>query len=180
MARGRIAVVGSVAQVGGNLKVASFNVLNYFTTLVSEDSNARGADTAEERERQGKKIWSAMKAIDADVIKTYVELGMGVGIVAEMAYAPDPCSSLVKLPNSHLLFSPCVTKVGVQKGALLRTYAYKFIEMFAPHLTEAELRGLKKRGAPILQAPAETKGASVVPFSSRSELTALRGSARAI
>ena len=121
-----------------------------------------------------------LTAMDADVIKTYVELGMGVGIVAEMAYAPDPCSSLVKLPNSHLLFSPCVTKVGVQKGALLRTYAYKFIEMYAPHLTEAELKGLKKRGAPVLQAPAETKGASVVPFSSRSELTALRGSARAI
>jgi predicted extracellular nuclease len=54
-------------EVGGNLKVASFNVLNYFRTLTSQDPDARGADTAEERDRQGTKIWSAMKAIDADV-----------------------------------------------------------------------------------------------------------------
>lgn len=53
--------------VGGSLKVASFNVLNYFTTLTSEDSNARGADTPEEFIRQQAKIVAALKAIDADI-----------------------------------------------------------------------------------------------------------------
>ena len=53
--------------VGGNLKIASFNVLNYFTTLTSEDSNARGADNPEEFARQQAKIVAALKAIDADV-----------------------------------------------------------------------------------------------------------------
>ncbi len=53
--------------VGGSLKVASFNVLNYFTTLTSQDSNARGADTPEEFERQQAKIVAALKAIDADI-----------------------------------------------------------------------------------------------------------------
>ncbi len=53
--------------VGGNLKIASFNVLNYFTTLTSEDSNARGADNPEEFMRQQAKIVAALKAIDADI-----------------------------------------------------------------------------------------------------------------
>jgi len=56
-----------VPAVGGNLKVASFNVLNYFTTLTSQSTTARGADTAEEFERQQQKIVAAMAAIDADV-----------------------------------------------------------------------------------------------------------------
>jgi predicted extracellular nuclease len=56
-----------VPEVGGDVTVASFNVLNYFTTLTSEDSDARGADTAEEFERQEAKIVAAMREIDADV-----------------------------------------------------------------------------------------------------------------
>ena len=51
----------------GNLRVASFNVLNYFTTLTSDDSRARGADTPEEFQRQQAKIVAAMTALDADV-----------------------------------------------------------------------------------------------------------------
>lgn len=51
----------------GNLRIASFNVLNYFTTLTSENSHARGADTPEEFQRQQAKIVSALTALDADV-----------------------------------------------------------------------------------------------------------------
>ncbi|MEJ2769473.1 CysB family HTH-type transcriptional regulator [Mycetohabitans sp. B46] len=81
-----------------------------------------------------------LTAIDADVIKTYVELGLGVGIVAAMAYDPKRDSELVALDTQHL-FEPSTTRVGLRKGAFLRAYAYRLIEMFAPHLTEAQVSG---------------------------------------
>ncbi len=73
-------------------------------------------------------------ATDADVIKTYVRLGMGVGIVASMAYEPDKDGDLVSLDASHL-FEPSVTRIGLRRGVFLRTYMYRFIETFAPHLS---------------------------------------------
>ena len=72
-------------------------------------------------------------ATDADVIKTYVRLGLGVGIVASMAYDPDIDSSLIALDASHL-FKPSTTKIGFRRGTYLRSYMYDFIELFAPHL----------------------------------------------
>ncbi|MDP6097880.1 MAG: HTH-type transcriptional regulator CysB [Gammaproteobacteria bacterium] len=72
-------------------------------------------------------------AADADVIKTYVRLGLGVGIVAKMAYDPAVDKDLVALDASHL-FEPSVTKIGFRRGTYLRGYMYDFIEMFAPHL----------------------------------------------
>ena len=73
-------------------------------------------------------------ATDADVIKTYVRLGLGVGIVASMAYDPSIDSSLVALDASHL-FEPSTTKIGFRRGTYLRSYMYDFISLFAPHLT---------------------------------------------
>jgi LysR family transcriptional regulator, cys regulon transcriptional activator len=72
-------------------------------------------------------------AADADVIKTYVRLGLGVGIVASMAYDREKDSDLVALDASHL-FDYSTTRIGFRKGALLRTYMFEFIGMFAPHL----------------------------------------------
>ena len=76
----------------------------------------------------------AFSAVDADVIKTYVKLGLGVGIVATLAYDPVEDHDLVALPASHL-FDYSVTKIGFRRGAFLRNYMYDFIELFAPHLT---------------------------------------------
>jgi LysR family cys regulon transcriptional activator len=73
-------------------------------------------------------------AADADVIKTYVRLGLGIGIVARMAYDSEIDSDLVPLDASHL-FAPSVTKIGCRRGTFLRGYMYEFIELFAPHLT---------------------------------------------
>ncbi len=75
-----------------------------------------------------------LTAIDADVIKTYVELGMGIGIVAMMAYDPKRDSHLRAIDASHL-FEPSTTRIGIRKNSYLRGYTYDFIEMFAPHLT---------------------------------------------
>ncbi len=74
-------------------------------------------------------------AADADVIKTYVRLGIGVGIVASMAFDPDIDKELVAIDVSHL-FASSVTKVGLRKGAFLRGFMYEFIELFAPHLNK--------------------------------------------
>jgi LysR family cys regulon transcriptional activator len=73
-------------------------------------------------------------ATDADVIKTYVRLGLGIGIVAEMAYDPAADADLVALDASHL-FEPSVTKVGFRRGTYMRKFMYDFVELFAPHLT---------------------------------------------
>ncbi|MEL7400608.1 MAG: HTH-type transcriptional regulator CysB, partial [Pseudomonadota bacterium] len=76
----------------------------------------------------------AFTAADADVIKTYVRLGVGIGIVASMAINKDVDSDLVAIDASHL-FAPSVTQIGFRKGTFLRGYMYDFIQAFAPHLT---------------------------------------------
>ena len=85
-----------------------------------------------------------LTALDADVIKTYVELGLGVGILAKMAFDPRRDRGLKALDASHL-FESSTTRLGVKRGAYLRRYAYEFIELFAPHLprsiVEPEVRG---------------------------------------
>lgn len=74
-------------------------------------------------------------AADADVIKTYVRLGLGIGIVAQMAFDEATDSDLVALDASHL-FSSSITKIGFRRGTFLRGYMYDFVKMFAPHLTK--------------------------------------------
>ena len=73
-------------------------------------------------------------AADADVIKTYVRLGLGIGIVADMAYDEAKDNDLVALDARHL-FSSSTTSIGCRKGTFLRGYMYEFIADFAPHLT---------------------------------------------
>lgn len=75
----------------------------------------------------------ALAAIDADVIKTYVGLGLGIGIVAAMAYDKSQDRAFRMLDASHL-FEPSITRLGIRRHCYLRAYAYEFIEMFAPHL----------------------------------------------
>lgn len=74
-----------------------------------------------------------LTAIDADIIKTYVELGLGVGILASMAYDPIKDTGLRAIDASHL-FAPSTTRIGILKNAYLRGYTFDFIETFAPHL----------------------------------------------
>ncbi|MET0961894.1 MAG: CysB family HTH-type transcriptional regulator [Noviherbaspirillum sp.] len=75
-----------------------------------------------------------LEAIDADVIKTYVELGMGVGIIAGMAFDAERDRNLRAMPAGHL-FGSNVSRVAVKQGAYLRSYVYTFIELMTPALT---------------------------------------------
>jgi LysR family transcriptional regulator, cys regulon transcriptional activator len=74
-----------------------------------------------------------LTAADADVIKTYVRLGMGVGIVAHMAVDPELDSDLVALDAGHL-FESSTTKIGIRRGTFMRGYMYDFVKGFADHL----------------------------------------------
>lgn len=75
-----------------------------------------------------------LTAIDSDVIKTYVELGLGVGILASVAYSAERDPSLRALDASHL-FEVSTVRLGIRRGSYLRSYIYDFIQFFAPHLT---------------------------------------------
>ena len=77
-----------------------------------------------------------LTALDADVIKTYVELGMGVGIVATMAYDPVRDAGLERLDAAHL-FAPSTTRLALRRDVFLRSYVYDFISRFAPALDRA-------------------------------------------
>ncbi|MFZ6759714.1 CysB family HTH-type transcriptional regulator [Undibacterium sp. Ji50W] len=74
-----------------------------------------------------------LEAIDADVIKTYVELGMGVGIIAGMAFDTERDRNLRAIPVGHL-FGMNISRVAIKQGAYLRSYIYTFIELLNPTL----------------------------------------------
>lgn len=80
-----------------------------------------------------------MSAMDADVLKTYVGLGLGVGIIAAMAFDAKRDAPLRLLPANDL-FQPNTTWIAVRQGSYLRRYAYRFIELCSPTLTEARIR----------------------------------------
>lgn len=84
-------------------------------------------------------------AADADVIKTYVRLGLGVGIVAHMAVVPED-TDLVALDAGHL-FEPSTTRIGFRKGTFLRGYMYEFMREFAPHLTRERVDAAVQAGS---------------------------------
>ena len=80
-----------------------------------------------------------ISALDADVIKTYVELDLGIGIIASMAYQKDRDTKL-SLVDSKNLFSNNTTHIAIRQGHYLRGYAYKFLELCSKDLNEAKIK----------------------------------------
>lgn len=101
-------------------------------------------------ERQGLTPRIVLDALDADVIKTYVGLGMGVGIIAEHAYDAqrDAVAGLQMIQARHL-FPANTTYVGIRRGALLRRYEYDFIEDFAPDLNRDVVQKALQTGSRV-------------------------------
>ncbi|MFN9006186.1 MAG: CysB family HTH-type transcriptional regulator [Betaproteobacteria bacterium] len=89
--------------------------------------------------RAGLDVHIVLQAMDADVIKTYVELGLGVGVIASVAFDEARDSGLVALDARHL-FATNTTRIALRRGTLLRGYVYDFIETFAPTLTREVVR----------------------------------------
>jgi LysR family cys regulon transcriptional activator len=84
-----------------------------------------------------------LTAIDADVIKTYVSLGLGIGLLANMAYDAERDANLARIDASHL-FPPSTTYVGIRRDAYLRAYVYAFIQLLAPHFDQKAVNNALK------------------------------------
>ena len=80
-----------------------------------------------------------MSALDADVIKTYVQVGLGVGVIAAMAFEPTRDSGLQLLDASHL-FPANTTRIALKRGHYLRGFAYRFVQECVAGLTEDVVR----------------------------------------
>jgi LysR family transcriptional regulator, cys regulon transcriptional activator len=112
--------------------------------IITYDAGYTGRTHIDEAfERAGLAPSVVLTAMDADVIKTYVELGMGVGIVASIAFDPERDRTLRAI-DARELFEVNLTRLAIRRGAWLRGYVYAFIEAFAPTLTRGAVeRALK-------------------------------------
>ncbi|MFQ3231719.1 HTH-type transcriptional regulator CysB [Reinekea sp.] len=117
--------------------VASYPLVTY---VFGFTGRSKLDDAFLERDLKPKVVFTAT---DADVIKTYVRLGLGVGILAHMAVDPETDRDLVSIDASHL-FEASVTRLGIRKGTFIRGYMYRFIERFAPHLDKATVEAAMK------------------------------------
>jgi LysR family cys regulon transcriptional activator len=107
--------------------IAKYPIVTYDFTFTGRSQ----INAAFEAEGLAPKI--VLTALDSDVIKTYVELGMGVGIIAQMAYDAARDTAFEKLDAGHL-FAPSTTRLALRRGVFLRGYIYDFIALFAPAL----------------------------------------------
>lgn len=113
-----------------------------------------------------------LTAMDADVIKTYVRVGLGVGIIAEMAMVDENGDNpLVTLPGSQHFFDPSVTKIAYLKGALLHNFSARLIGLCAPYVDHNALN----RANP--KTPSYSS-AQVLPFSERGDLLSMHSKSR--
>jgi LysR family cys regulon transcriptional activator len=115
------------------LKVVSLEEIGHYP-LITYDSAFAGRNKIDQAFalRQVKPD-ILLEAIDADVIKTYVELGMGVGIIAGMAFDAARDKNLRAIPVGNL-FGMNISRIALKQGAYLRSYIYTFIELLAPTL----------------------------------------------
>jgi LysR family transcriptional regulator, cys regulon transcriptional activator len=118
-------------------KLAEYPIVTYVFSFSGRSSLPALFETA------GLSLDVALTARDSDVIKTYVRIGLGVGILARLAIDPVADSDLVVLDASHL-FEGHTTWIGFRRSALLRAYMYEFIELLAPHLPRKLVREAEK------------------------------------
>ncbi|HWE16446.1 MAG TPA: CysB family HTH-type transcriptional regulator [Hyphomicrobiaceae bacterium] len=97
-----------------------------------------------------------MSAMDTDVLKAYVELGLGVGIIAAMAFNPKRDTGLKLIDGSHL-FDANTALIAVRRGSYLRTYAYRFIELCSPALPETVVRAAVAADTPASKSDGRTE-----------------------
>jgi LysR family cys regulon transcriptional activator len=113
--------------------------------IITYDEGLTGRARIDEAfDRAGVVADIAMSALDADVIKAYVELGLGVGIIASMAFDPERDPGLALIRCSHL-FEPSTSSIAVRRGRFLRDYVYRFIELCSPSLTETAIKSATHR-----------------------------------
>lgn len=113
--------------------IAEYPIVTYhegFTGRARIDETFRNAGIAPD---------IVMSALDADVIKTYVELGLGVGVIASMGFNPAKDKDLRLLDSGHV-FKENTTQIAIRRGHFLRGFSYRFIELCSPSLSESVVR----------------------------------------
>jgi LysR family cys regulon transcriptional activator len=118
-------------------KLASYPVVTYDLGFAGSNSVRRAFEAA------GLEPNVILTAIDSDVIKTYVEMGLGVGLLAKMAYDAERDKNLTMLDAGHL-FPDSTTYLGVRRDTYLRGFLYDFIALIAPHLNRAAVNAAFK------------------------------------
>lgn len=121
-------------------KIAQHPLITYDFAFAANSPIQRAFDAA------GIKPNIVLTAIAADVIKAYVEQGMGIGILAKMAFDPARDTG-IRLINADHLFEASTTRIALRPNAWLRGYAYDFIELFAPKLKRATVESALKASA---------------------------------
>lgn len=117
------------------IKKITLEAINQYP-IITYDSTFTGRSKINQAfENEGVEPNIVLTAIDSDVIKTYVELGLGIGILANMAFNRKRDSPLQSIDASHL-FESSTTRIGINRNSYTRSYIFDFIEMFAPHLTQ--------------------------------------------
>ena len=136
-------------------KLAAYPLIMYDYAFIGHSK------TLQAFEAKGIQPHIAVNAIDADVIKTYVEFGLGIAIVADIAYERTRDKSLRAIDASHL-FEPNTIQVGIRRNHYLRGYMFAFIEMFAPHLkrpvVEQAIAKMASRSAKVEETIASYTG----------------------
>jgi LysR family transcriptional regulator, cys regulon transcriptional activator len=126
--------------------ISEYPIVTYVFSLKGRSS------LADHFERAGLKMNVVLTARDSDVIKTYVRLGLGIGIVACVSRSDEEDDDLSAIDGSRL-FPEYVTWIGVRRGRLLRGYMYEFIRLFAPHLKRRVVdQALRAKGAAAVEA----------------------------
>lgn len=116
--------------------------------LITYDPSFTGRNRIDQAfERAGITPNIVLTAVDSDVIKTYVELGLGIGIIAEMAFDPLRDTGLRAI-SGGALFDSNTTRLAFRRGNWLRRFDHDFIELFAPRLTRKVVEGTLRGGDP--------------------------------
>jgi len=122
----------------GNLKRITLSDLSSFPIVTYKEPTSGKSGLVNAMAKENLQANIVFTARDADVIKTYVRKNIGVGIVAEMAFDAKNDSDLISYSTRDLL-PRCTTWLAFNKNLLMRNYMYSFIELFAPHLSRAEV-----------------------------------------
>ncbi len=122
----------------GNLTKVTLNDLAAFPIVTYKEPSTGTSGLMKAMQAENLSANVVFTARDADVIKTYVRKNIGVGIVAEMAYDARLDSDLISYSTRDLL-PRCTTWLAFNKNLLMRSYMYKFIELFAPHLSREKI-----------------------------------------
>ncbi len=129
----------------GSLRKLTLEALAEYPLITYSAQFAGRSHIDEAFTAKGLKFELVLTALDADVIKTYTELGLGVGVVAAMAYDAERDVKLQALDAGHL-FGTNTTRIAVKRSAFLRGYTYAFIEAFAPQLSRTAVEAARQTG----------------------------------